>query len=378
MNNPAAELFRQTWSGEPEVAASAPGRANLIGEHTDYNGGPVLPMALEQRTWMAVRGRHGGGWRAVSALDGRIRRFDPAARMPASWTAYLVGAARALMARGAVLPAGAEIAVAGDVPVGAGLSSSAALTVAGVRALAALAGMSLSREAAVDLAWSAEHDHVGVACGRMDQSIAVWARRNHALLLETGSGARRQVPFARCILLIDTGRAHRLAGGHLNRRRAECESALARLRLVRPELASLAAISLGELDRLVRGLPAALARRVRHVVTETARTREAAAALSAGRYAAAGRLLVAGHASLRDDYESSCIEADWLVGEAVEQGAWGARLTGAGWGGTVVVLAPERSIGALQAAIGNRFRRRFGRVPRMWRSRAGTAARLER
>jgi galactokinase len=374
----AAELFRRTWGAAAEVVASAPGRANLIGEHTDYNGGPVLPFALEQRTSVAAGAVAGGGWEAVSAMDGVRHAVAPGGRLPRGWPAYLVGVARAFRGLGVTLPSGVRVAVDSSVPTGAGLSSSAALTVALVRALASLAAVRLTRATIAELAYRAEHDHVGVRCGRMDQTIAAFGKQGHALLIETATGARRQLPFARPVLLVDTGRTHRLSAGALNERRAECEQALARILAWRSGTRALAELDPDDLGDVARRLPRVLARRVRHVVTETARTRLAAAALAQNRLRRAGELLLEGHASLRDDFASSCAEADAVVTWAVDAGAWGARLTGAGWGGVVLVLAPDRVLPAVRRDVAEQFARRFGAAPRSWIAHASSGVRMER
>lgn len=378
MSNPAAELFLHTWSVAAEFGASAPGRANLIGEHTDYNGGPVLPFAIEQRTWAAVGAASGSGWEAVSDLDGQVVAVDAGDRLPRTWTAYLVGVIRAFHAAGVALPPAVRVAVASTVPAGAGLSSSAALTVALVRALAGMAGVRLTRASNVELAYRAEHDHVGVACGRMDQTIAVFGQREHALLIEATSGIRRQLPFGRSALMVETGRSHRLTGGALNERHAECRAALAALQSSRPQLTALAELTEAEYAPLAGRLPRVLARRVRHVVSETRRVRDAAAALAQNRFLRLGELLVEGHASMRDDFAASCVEADAIVEWAAGAGAWGARLTGAGWGGVVLVLAPDAVMQEVRDAVSDRFLQRFGMVPKTWVTRASGGVRLER
>lgn len=370
----AAALFQAAYGTPPVAAASAPGRVNLIGEHTDYNGGPVLPLALERRT--AIVCGPGDGWTFLSASDDRPDRRYVDERMAGRWSDYLVGVVRELAERGAA-PSGAQVAVSTSVPIGAGLSSSAALTVAAARALSAFAGRRLSPAVLADVAYRAEYHHVGVRCGRMDQTIAAHARAGTALLFDTATGDLRLVPFPGRLWIVETGVSHKLTGGELNARRRECEAALARCRERWPGLASLAALPAADLSAAERLLPLPLARRVRHVVTETARTRSAAQALAAGELEALGRLLVAGHRSLRDDYESSCPEADRIVETAVAQGALGARLTGAGWGGAVLVLAPKERESRIVAEVVRDFEATFGRVPAAWATRAASGVRRE-
>jgi galactokinase len=370
----ATSQFTTSFATRPAVVASAPGRVNLIGEHTDYNGGPVLPVALERRT--AVAAAPWDGWRFVSSIDGAVHELDVDVPLRRDWTDYLVGTVRELRARGAA-PAGALVAVAGTVPIGAGLSSSAALTVAAARALSLLAGRPLAPAELTDVAFHAEHDQVGVRCGRMDQTIAAQGQRGSALLFETASGTLRPVPFAGRLWIVETGVSHKLTGGALNERRRECEEALELIRAWRPGLRHLAQLAPSDLAEVARRLPPPLVPRVRHVVTETARTRAAATSLAAGDLAAVGRLLIEGHASLHDDYRSTVEEADFIVERAVERGAYGARLTGAGWGGAVVVLAPAEREGRILAEVSRDFGDRFGRVPEAWSTRAAAGARRE-
>lgn len=371
----ASSLFAASFASRPAAGASAPGRVNLLGEHTDYNGGPVLPFAVPRRT--LVLAGPGEGWSAVSALDGSVHSFDPASAPEGRWTDYLGGVVRVLREVGAA-PAGACVAVASALPVGAGLSSSAALSVAAARALSQMAGRRLSREALAEVAYHAEHDVVGVQCGRMDQMISAHARARHAALIETGDRSIEQIPFDLPVLLVETGVSHRLADSEYNRRRAECGSALEACRVAGVEAADLAAVPEAELERLSREMEPVLYRRLRHVVRETARTRAAAQALRAGDIARVGELLLEGHASIRDDFESSCAEADRVVESAVRHGAWGARLTGAGWGGTVIVLGPAGRMPALARAIVADYRREVRRTAKTWTARASSGVRSER
>ena len=371
----AVSLFRDRFGTGPVLCASAPGRVNLIGEHTDYNGGPVLPFAIDRRT--AVAGSEDEGWTVVSQVDGTMRVIDPDHPEPDSWTAYVGGVIRVLQARG-LAPPGARLAVASSVPIGAGLSSSAALTVATARMLVGLTGRRLSPASLADIAYRAEHDEVGVRCGRMDQIVSAQARPGHAMLLETASGAITHVPFDHTVWLFDTGVRHRLADGQYNRRREECEVALRLAREQGQSADHLGGIAVSELEALVHAIPAPWSLRLRHVVSETARTRVAARALARHDQGELGRLLVEGHESLRRDFESSCPEADYLVESALQYGALGARLTGGGWGGAVVVLLPPdraaRSVGEIQ----ERFRQAFGSVPVAWSTKARGGVRREK
>jgi galactokinase len=370
----ASSLFTTSFATRPTVAASAPGRVNLIGEHTDYNGGPVLPVAIERRT--AAVAQLADRWALVSDTEAGIRQADIEEPMRREWSDYIVGVVRELRTLRAA-PSGAEIAVATTLPIGAGLSSSAALTVATAKALSLLAGRRLSPAQLAEVAFRAEYHQVGVRCGRMDQTIAAHGERNSALLFETATRTMVRVPMTSRLWIVETGLSHRLTGGALNQRRRECEEALAFCRDWRPGLTHLAQLSLEDLPEMQRRLPPPLVPRARHVITETARTRAAATALAAGDLVELGRLLVEGHESLRRDYESTIPEADLIVESAVAHGAYGARLTGAGWGGAVVVLAPAKREARIVAEIAGDFETRFGRSPATWSTRASAGVRRE-
>jgi galactokinase len=337
-------------------------------------------MAVARRTAVVVGPGAGatraGSFEAVSARDGVVDRFDPAGEMRGAWTDYLVGVVRALERRGARIP-GASIAVGSTVPEGAGLSSSAALTVAAARALASLAGLRPSADVIVEVAWEAEHDEVGVRCGRMDQVIAAHAAPGKALLYDTATGARRAIPFKGKLWLVDTGVRHRLTDGGYNQRRSECEEAFAILRSKGFALPSLSACPPVHLSAAVAALPPHLARRLRHVVTETDRVRKGADALATNDLRSLGQLMYSAHASLRDDFEASCEEADVLVEAARKLGAWGARLTGAGWGGTVAILLDERGADRVMLELQHQFGRIYRRLPEAWATRASSGVKRE-
>jgi len=378
----AIALFRTAFGASPSHAASAPGRVNLIGEHTDYNGGPVMPFAIGTRTTAAV-GRGEGGWlELVSTRDDVVHRVRWDGVVPSGWPGYAVGVMREL-GRLSRAPEGARVAVASDVPVGAGLASSAALSVALAHALSSLAGVDLRAEDLIDVAHRAEVEHVGVRCGIMDQSIAVRARPGKAMLLECATGALRFVPLRATLLLVDSGARHELASSAYNTRREECEAALTALRVSRPGLATLADWPLVACRTLNRLLDPPLGARAKHVVTETARTRLGADLLAKGRLRELGRLLFASHASCRRDYACSAPELDLVVRVARGAGAWGARMTGAGWGGNVLVLlggsaVARRRDALIRQRIETAFGRRFGRAPTMTLVRASGGARPER
>jgi galactokinase len=367
-------LFQQTYGIPPAVIASAPGRVNLIGEHLDYNGGPVLPFAIDRRTWVAAGAGTEPMFELVTAQPGLAPVRRPGGPARGDWSDYVVGVAREL---DGAAGSGARIAVTSELPVGAGLSSSAALAVASAAALTQLGGSPPNAEAVAEAAFRAEHDYVGVRCGRMDQTVVTCATEGNALFLETADGARIACPFAHTVWVVPTGVEHALTGGSYNTRRDECTRALELCRERWPQLAALAELPPSSLPDALALLPPPLDRRTRHVVTETARTRTAKAALLRGDLVELGRLLYAGHASLRDDYECSVPEADFLVELAERHGALGARLTGAGWGGSVIMLVGESDESHVVDRLVADFGRRFGRTPGAWRARASGGVRLD-
>jgi galactokinase len=377
MRRPAIDLFHQTFGTIPRSAASAPGRVNLIGEHTDYNGGPVLPIAIAERTTAAVGpGRDGdaGVLEAVSTRCPTVVRVKWQEELPHGWAAYVAGVLRELWALEAVpRDQPVRVAVASDVPVGAGLASSAALSVAVAKALAP----SLPPRQIAGVAFRAEHDHVGVHCGVMDQTIAALAKRAHALLFECSSLEAEQIPFAARLLLVDTGVRHDLSAGSLNQRRAECEEAVRRLKVELPELVWLASWPVEWLPRLKRALAEPLRSRAVHVVSETARTRFGAQLLRQGKLKQFGRLLYESHESCRRLYECSSPELDTIVSAAKRAGALGARLTGAGWGGAAIVLVGKRDTKTIPA-IQRAYERAYGKKPPISEVAASAGTHIER
>ncbi|HEV2825383.1 MAG TPA: galactokinase, partial [Actinomycetota bacterium] len=337
-----AAAFRE-WTGrDPEGVWAAPGRVNLIGEHTDYNDGFVLPAAIDRLVLVAAGRRDGGRLRLWSRQAGPPADLELAAVGPGrveGWAAYPAGVAWALGRAGVEL-GGADLVVDGDVPAGSGLSSSAALECATATALADLHGAGLDRPALAALARRAENEVVGVPSGAMDQMVSMLGRAGHALFLDTRSLATEQVPLpleaaGLCLVVLDTRAGHRLVDGAYADRRAACQAAAAVLGVAALRDATLAQV---EQYRTALGEPGL--RRARHVVTENARVLEAVALLRAGELDRLGPLLAASHASLRDDYEVSSPELDPAVTAAVEAGAVGARMTGAGFGGSAIALVP--------------------------------------
>lgn len=387
MPRPAIALFRDAFGVAPRAAASAPGRINLLGEHTDYNGGPVLPMAIGPRTTAVVGPAEPGMLEAASTRFPAVVRARWQEALPqgaASWAAYVAGVLRELWAAEA-LPAtgGVRVAVDSDVPMGAGLASSAALTVAVAKAVAQLTRAPLTGRQLAGVAFRAEHDHVGVRCGVMDPTVSTLAKPGHALLLEAASLEIRHIPFAGRVLVVDTGVRHDLQGGRLNERRTECEAAVKRLKVDLPELVWLASWPAEWLPRLKRALKDPVRSRAVHVVGETARTRFAAELLGRRRLAAFGRLLYEGHESCRRLFACSAPELDTIVAAAKRAGAPGARLTGAGWGGAAIVMVGKGKGGrgtgpAVAEHIRVAFHRAYGREPAISEATASGGVRAER
>jgi galactokinase len=361
----AALAFGERFGGEPEGVWAAPGRVNVIGEHTDYNDGFVLPVALPHTTRAAV-GRRTDGRVAFASLQGdgavvEIDVGDLAPGHPSGWAGYPAGVVDGVRDR---LAGGVAVLVDTDVPVGAGLSSSAALTCAVALAVHDLVAPELSREDLVELARHSENDFVGAPTGILDQSASLLCTAGSALFLDTRDRRTEQVPLDLAaagleLLVVDTGTSHTHADGGYGDRRRECEQAAERLgvRALRdvPDVAALAPL---EDDPVLH-------RRARHVVTENARVLEVVAILrGAGDPRAIGPVLVAGHASLRDDFEISTPELDACVDEAVAAGAHGARMVGGGFGGSAVVLVDADRAGQVAEAVRSRFARSGYAAPR--------------
>jgi galactokinase len=317
----ARSLLRSRSGADAAASAWASGRVNLIGDHVDYAGGAVLPMATHTGTAVAIAPATGAEDLLHSEWTG-----------DASWTRYAAGVLAELRGTGIGLPRCA-LAVAGDLPVGAGLSSSASLEVAVARAALAWAGATLADDAIALLCRRAEHVHAGVPCGIMDQWCVAHAAPGEAIHLDCATHAWRRVslPAGLRIEIVDSGVRHALRDGGYAARRADVDAAAASLGVA--GLARLPRARWTEID----ALSPRLARRARHVVRESARTDDAVAALAAGDLSRFGALLVESHRSLRDDFEVSVPEVDAIVDDALARGALGARMTGGGFGGSVVV-----------------------------------------
>jgi galactokinase len=369
-----AGAFRARFGSSPALVVRSPGRVNVIGEHTDYNEGFVLPMAIDRAVWIALRPRPGREVIAVS-LDFREEKtfaLDGLRRSGGGWLDYLKGTAWALTEAGHRLAAW-EGVVTGDVPIGAGLSSSAALEMATACAFAAVSGLPWDPVVMAQLARRAENEFVGVGCGIMDPLIIGAGQDGHAVLIDCRSLETRPVPLPRgtAIAVLDTSTRRELTGSAYNERRAQCEEA-ARLLGV----AALRDVSPAGLAARGGGLPDDVRRRARHVVSENARTLEAAEAMQAGDARRLGRLMNESHVSMREDFEISTAALDAMVEIAqAAAGGHGARMTGGGFGGCVVALVDEVRAEDFLAVVGRSFRARTGLTPSLYlcRPQAGTS-----
>jgi galactokinase len=367
----ASEAFRERFGGEPAGVWAAPGRVNVIGEHTDYNGGFVLPVALPHTTRAAVAPRADGAVAFASQQQPGDVVVVPVGDLepghPRGWAGYPAGVVHGL--RDAVRAAGGlSVLVDSDVPAGAGLSSSAALECAVALAVRDLCAPDLTPTDLVDVARRAENDFVGAPTGILDQSASVLCTAGHALFLDTRDRSSEQVPFdlsaaGLALLVVDTGQAHEHAGGGYGDRRRECEQAAGRLGVeFLREVDDVAALAVLD-DGTAEG--AVLLRRARHIVTENARVLEVVAALrGTDDVRAIGPVLTAGHASLRDDFEISTPLLDAVVESATAAGAHGARMVGGGFGGSAIALVDADRVDAVVAAVTERFGREGAPPPR--------------
>ncbi|QLI99982.1 galactokinase [Streptomyces sp. NEAU-sy36] len=375
-----AERFTELYGARPEGVWAAPGRVNLIGEHTDYNDGFVMPFALPHQAVAAVSRRDDGLLRLHSAdMEGGVAELRLDALAPGTdsdWTAYPAGVVWALREAGHELT-GADVHLSSTVPAGAGLSSSAALEVVTALALSDLHGLGLPRWRLARLCQRAENVYVGAPTGIMDQTASACCEQGNALFLDTRDLSQWQIPFDLAaeglrLLVVDTQVKHAHSGGEYGRRRAGCEKGAA--------LLGVDALR----DIPYDGLDAALARLgdeeevrrlVRHVVTENHRVERTIALLRSGDTRAIGPVLTEGHVSLRDDFRVSCPELDLVVDTALAHGALGARMTGGGFGGSAVVLTGSAEVPSLTKALEEAFTAAEFTSPRVFEAVPSAGAR---
>jgi galactokinase len=371
--------FEQLYGRAPRIF-SAPGRVNLIGEHTDYNEGFVLPMAIEPRTYVAAAPRSDKLIRVFSQEMNEAAEFEISADLQpldgqpsGNWVNYVRGVA-ACLERDWFSLGGADLLITSEVPLGAGLSSSAALESAVGFTLLSLAEQSGDLLNVALTLQKAEHEFAGTQCGVMDQYITCLAKQDHALLIDCRSLSCEPVPLkldeAR-IVICNSRVKHKLASGEYNKRRAECAEGVRRLAQHMPGIQALRDVEVEEFDQVAETLPDLIRRRCNHIITENARVALAVDALKRNDLAFFGKLMFASHESLKLDYEVSCRELDVLVDIAAQQpGVYGARMTGGGFGGATVNLVATAHINSFIEVVACEYEKACGIVPEVFVSGA--------
>jgi len=368
--------FAKIFGGEPGAVVRAPGRVNLIGEHTDYNDGYVLPVAIDRSVLVAAALR-GDRQVVIHALDfGESTKFsldDIRPDQAQTWSNYQRGVAYFLEERGITLP-GLNAVVIGDVPIGSGLSSSAAVEVSMAYTWQVLAGFEMSRVELALLCQRAENEFVGINCGIMDQFVSALGQRDHALLIDCRSLDHQPVPLPTgvAIVVADTMKRRGLVDSEYNTRRRECEEGVRILQRYLPEAQALRDVSVAQFKAQSSKLKAQnVRRRCRHIIYENERVLKSVTALRAGDLAAFGQLVNESHISLRDDYEVSCPELD-IMAEAAWRvdGVYGSRMTGAGFGGCTVSLVAEEAIEDFRSQVATAYEEATGIVPQIYVCRA--------
>ena len=377
-----AKVFGDGAKGRVHVVR-APGRVNLIGEHTDYNDGLVFPMAIEPQVLLVCRARDDGKVRLAStafpgqvvefSVEGKIERGEPA------WANYFRGVAAELEGAGIPLT-GMDALVENTLPVGGGLSSSAAIEVGTGVAFLTLAGVEMDRDRLALICQKAEHEYALVPCGIMDQMIVATGKVGHATQYDCRSGAKQFVkldPNDLRVVIVNSMVRHELTGGEYAERRKQCEAGVAYFQKHHPGagIKALRDVTTKQLHEAEGKLDPVIFRRCRHVITENHRTTEAATALAQGKYERAGQLMAESHRSLRDDYEVSCPELDFLSDEAMKvRGVYGARMTGGGFGGCIVALVQPRAVDALKAHLEKVYPAKFNKTPMAFATTATAGA----
>jgi galactokinase len=365
-----AEDFARLFGEQPTIY-QAPGRANLIGEHTDYNEGFVMPAAIGMYTRVALARRRDRKLivRSENFSEEVAFQLDQLpARGSGHWSDYVVGVARVLAESGIPLT-GANLLIRGDIPLGAGLSSSASVEVAVGCALMDLAGQKANRTKLARLCQQAENEFVGARCGIMDQFVVSHGKRDQALMLDCRSLEYRLLPLRDDVRLVicNTMVRHSVAAGEYNRRRAECEAGVEYLSKQFPGVRALRDATLEELAALNSDLPDKILRRCRHVITENTRVVRAAAALTRNDLGTFGELMRESHRSLRDDFEVSCSELDLMVQVAGRaKGVYGARMTGGGFGGCTINLVEADCVNFFRESVSEGYERATGRKPEIY------------
>ena len=371
-------FFRRHFDSEPLIVVRAPGRVNLLGEHTDYNEGFVLPMAIDRSILVAACPRPD---RLVTVWSANYHRslsfsLDETGSLGKNGTPtrdkfsnYLRGVARCIEARGYKLH-GLNAAIEGNVPVGSGLSSSAALEVAVVLAFESVSGLSIPGPEKARIGQQTENEYLGVQSGLMDQLVSVWAQKDHAVLIDCRTLSHELVSMSALgakVVVCDSGVRRSLDKSQYNLRREECLAGVRTLSEHKPEVKSLRDVSSVDLDFYASALPEVVQRRCRHVVNENERVLEGVAALRRRDVSSFGDLMYASHKSLRDLYEVSCRELDLRVECAMRvDGVMGSRMTGAGFGGCTVSLVDSETVDEFKYRVGRDYRDATGREARIW------------
>jgi galactokinase len=374
-----AEQFKATYGRSPRWIVAAPGRVNVIGEHTDYNDGFVLPMAIERYAVMAADTAATAGTLTVYSTEFKERALidvsGPVTKGQPKWSNYIRGVLAGFQQRGQSIPA-LDVAMVSTVPLGGGLSSSAALEVCTATLMEAATGKAIDPIEKALLAQQAEHEFAGVPCGIMDQFISALGRAGHLLLLDCRTRETQLVPMSDPtveLLIINTNVKHELGSGEYAKRRAECEAAARVL-----GVSSLRDATPDNLEAYAGKMDGVVFRRARHVVGEIERTLKAAEEIRASRWPAVGQLMYASHASLRDDYEVSCAELDAVVaiaeGIGLTGGIYGCRMTGGGFGGCAVALVKTSQAAAITEKIAADYKIRTGLEATIFSSRPAAGA----
>lgn len=356
---------------ERRLVYRAPGRVNLIGEHTDYNEGFVFPAAIDLYTRVTLAPRDDRKLLVHTESfsdDIEIDLDDSRAKASGHWSDYVRGVALMLERAGHRLK-GADLDVRSTVPIGSGLSSSAALEVAAGYALLGTSGHEIDRLELAKVCQQAENEFVGIGCGIMDQFIACFGQSGHSLMLDCRSLEYRLAPLPPDVRLVicNTMIRHELAASEYNNRRAECEAGVRHVATFRPGVRALRDVTIDDLESYGGDLPETIRKRCRHVITENVRVEEAASVLEQGGLQAFGELMAASHRSLKEDYEVSCAELDTMVELATQvEGVYGARMTGGGFGGCTINLVKAESVGEVTLSVAEGYERATGLVPEIY------------
>lgn len=380
-NSPVAKLkkiFAERFGGNPRIFR-APGRVNLIGEHTDYNDGFAMPAAIDLYTSIAIAPRNDATLRVFSANLNESAEIDLNAKNPQAkhrWSDYIHGVALMLQNAG-VSVSGADIAILSKVPSGSGLSSSAALEVSVAAALLTNAKYSLTKLEIAKLCQQAENEFVGARVGIMDQFAACFGRAGHALLLDCRAltGTPVPLPPELSLVICNTMVKHEHSGGEYNARRAQCEEGVQLLKRWYPHISALRDVSLSQLLQHEKDLPPLIFRRCKHVISENDRVIDFVDAMRQNDFTAAGKLMAESHTSLRDDFDVSCRELDVMVELAQQsEGIIGARMTGGGFGGCTINLVKREHVGEFGAAVAAGYKSVTGIAPDIIVCAAGEGA----